>query len=232
MNNMGRGMQAYFDQLEGCSLLKGIHRADMPRLFACLNARTVAYERDDFLLRAGDRSPSLGILLEGSVSVIREDYWGKRSLVQKLSTNDIFAESYALAGDAPLRVSVVAHERCVVLWLDAALMLKRCAANCDFHDRLLVNLTASMAQKNIALSRKNELLALRSLRDKLLGYLSQEALLQGADAFAIALNRQELADYLCVDRSALSAMLSRLKREGALDYHRNHFRILTKDETL
>lgn len=225
-------MRDYLVQLEGCKLLEGIKAQDMPRLFGCLKARCQDFRRDQFLLRAGDSQDELGILLTGSVSVVREDYWGNRSLVQKLGPLDIFAESYALSGSAPLRVSVVAGEDSRVLWLDGPLMLERCQKNCEFHQRLLLNLTQSMAQKNLALSRKIELLALRSTKEKLLNYLSQEALLQGSDRFSITLSRQELADYLCVDRSAMCAMLSRLKREGALDYHRNHFRIPNRDGEL
>lgn len=223
-------MQEFFDQLEGCTLFTGIRSEDMPQLFGCLNARVQHFERDQYLLRAGDKPRALGILLSGSASVIREDYWGKRSLVQKLKPNDLFAESYAMADSAPLRVSVVAGEPGAALWLDAALMLRRCAEDCGFHQRLLLNLTQTMAGKNLALSRKLELLALRSTREKLLHYISQEAMQQGSERFTIPLSRQELADYLCVDRSAMCAMLSRLKREGALCYHRNHFRILTTDE--
>lgn len=227
---MVAGAGIIYDQLQGCALFEGIDPVDLPRLLGCLDTRRAAYRKDACILRMGDRPSEIGVLLSGSVSLTRQDRWGNESLVGKLQPMDIFAESYAMAGGQPLRLNVTALETCEVLYLGGESLLRVCSQACDCHSRLLLNLTRSIAGKNLALTRKIELTSLRSTRDKLLGFLSQEALLQGSDSFSIAMNRQELADYLCVDRSAMSATLSRLQREGALNYHRNQFRLHSRAE--
>lgn len=219
-------MQQYFSQLEACSLFQGIRAADMPQLLGCLAGRRASYPKDAFILCAGQQPRELAILLQGTAMVIREDVWGKRSLVQQLAPNDIFAESYVFADAQPLMVSVIAVKACQVLFLDGSRILSTCERACGFHNRLLMNLTRSIAGKNLALNRKMALVTMRSTREKLLSYLSQAAQATGSASFAIPLNRQELADYLCVDRSAMSAALSRLRREGTIDFHRNQFQIL------
>lgn len=219
-------MDDFDPRLQRCPLFEGLDPEDLPALLRCAGAHRQSYPRGGQILTQGDVTRELGILLSGTATIERTDYWGNRALVEKLEAGDAFAESYVFAGDEPLRVSVTAAEACQALWMDGAMLLKTCEKACAFHHQILMNLTRFIAGKNLLLSRKIALLSRRSTRDKLLSYLSEQALTKGSDSFSIPFSRQELADYLCVERSAMSATLSRLKREGAIDYHRNQFRIL------
>ncbi|MHC1786548.1 MAG: Crp/Fnr family transcriptional regulator [Christensenellales bacterium] len=217
---------AYAGELTDYALFAGMAASEMPQLLHCLGARRLYWQKDAWILRAGDQPGALGLILKGSASVLREDYWGNRTLIQKLAAGDVFAESFALAGAPGLPVSVLATDATEVLYLDVSGVLSPCALGCAFHTRLIVNIARLLAEKNIALTRKIEHLAMRSTREKLLSYLSGESQRAGSDSFVIPFSRQELADYLCVDRSAMSAALGRLRREGTIDFSRSHFRVL------
>lgn len=212
--------------LQACKLFEGIAAENLPTLLTCFKARRQDYDRDETILSSGGRPREVGVIMRGSANIIKEDYWGNRSLIQKLQAADVFAESFALAGVETLPFSVIAAEKTQALYLDTTGMLSSCALTCVFHTQLIFNIVQLLAHKNILLTRKIEHIAMRSTKEKLLSYLSSQALDADSGSFAIPYNRQELADYLCVDRSALSSVLSRLKQEGMLDYHRNDFRVL------
>ena len=150
-----------------------------------------------------------------------------RSILGESAAGDLFGESYACAPGAPLTVSVIAAEDCEVLFINIAQALTMCTHVCAFHVRLVNNLMHILAGKNLMLSRKIDHLSRRTTREKLLAYLSDQAEAQGGSSFDIPFNRQELADYLSVDRSALSQVLSCMKREGLLDFQRSHFTLFT-----
>ncbi len=174
------------------------------------------------MLRAGERTGRLGLLLSGSVHVIWEDFWGGRTIVGIVEAGDVFAESFALAGE-PLEVSVFSPGEAEVLFLDAE-------AAGVYSGRFTVNLLALMAGKNLTLTRKMGHMARRTTRDKLLSYLSAQAMQAGGPEFDIPLDRQQLADYLAVDRSAMSTALGKLRDEGVLTFQKNHFHLLQQME--
>ena len=188
-------------------LFRDIAPADLASLLDCLDARERAYEKGVWLLRRGEWTDRLGLVLSGTVHILREDFWGSRSIVGLAGPGEIFAESYALAGE-PLEVSVLAAS-------DA---------------RVTRNLTALLAEKNLTLTRKMRHMARRTTREKLLSYLSAQALRSGGPEFDIPMDRQQLADYLAVDRSAMSAALGKLRDEGVLEFRKNHFRLLEPGE--
>ncbi len=216
-------MDRWMDDLSPCKLFEGIEQKDMPVLLDCLQARRVCYDKDSYVLRAGDSPDELGVVLKGAVTIAKEDYWGNRSIIQRLGPGGVFAESFAAARAKSLPVSVIAVERSELLFLHCDSILSVCMHSCPFHTQLIFNMVQLLAQKNIALTQKIEHITMRSTRDKLLSYLSGEAIRQGSDRFTIPYNRQELADYLCVERSAMSWALSGLKREGRIDYHKSDF---------
>lgn len=216
-------MEDWLDTLGLCRLFEGIDKRDLPTLLDCLRARRVCYDKDAYLLRMGDSQDEMGVVISGGVIIVREDYWGKRSLISRQGPGGVFAESFAASRSGRLPVSVIATQRSEVLFLHCDSMLSACMHSCPFHTRLIFSMVQLLAQKNIALTQKMEHITLRSTREKLLSYLSGEALRQGSERFTIPYDRQELADYLCVDRSAMSSTLSQLKREGRLDYHRSDF---------
>lgn len=204
-------------------LFKGITEAQLETLLPCLNARKQFYDKGDWILRAGNPIDSSGLILSGSAHVERWDYWGTRHIVSALEPGDLFGESYAAVNDSVLNVSVQADEETSILRLDLKKMLQMCASACPFHTRLIENLVALLAQRNLHLNEKLTYITQHSLRDKILSYLSAESLRQHRSYFDIPFDRQQLADYLNADRSALSSELSRLKSEGIIDYQKNHF---------
>ena len=203
-------------------LFAGISEEGVDQVLACLSARPRHFDKQAMLLRAGD-APVMGVVLAGSVHILQEDFWGNRSLLGRAGPGDLFAEAFACAGVLRLPVSVEACEPTDLLLLEAGRLSAVCPAACPHHVQMIRNLLRLMAEKNVGLARKVEHMARRTTRDKLLSYLSAEARRSGGSAFSIPFNRQQLADYLAVDRSAMCSELSRLRDEGLLDFHRSAF---------
>ena len=199
-------------------LFRGIPAGELPALLDRASAREVRFAKGELLLHRGETPRSLGLVLEGGVHIIREDFWGNRSIVGLAGPGEIFAESYALAGK-PLAVSVLAAADGRALFLDAG----------HLSQRLSANLLALLAEKNLMLTEKMRHMARRTTREKLLSYLSAQALRAGTAEFDIPLDRKKLADFLAVDRIAMSAALGKLRDEGVLEFRKNHFRLLRRE---
>ena len=206
-------------EISAAPLFRDIPAKELPALLDRAAAREVRFAKGELLLRRGETPRSLGLVLEGGVHIIREDFWGNRSIVGLAGPGEIFAESYALAGK-PLAVSVLAATDGRALFLDAG----------HLSERLSANLLALLAEKNLMLTEKMRHMARRTTREKLLSYLSAQALRAGTAEFDIPLDRQQLADFLAVDRSAMSAALGKLRDEGVLEFRKNHFRLLRREE--
>lgn len=181
-----------------------------------------SFDKNAFLLRAGE-PPQFGVLLRGQAQVIKDDFWGRRSVLAPLERGALFGESFVFAGSPALPVSVVASAPAVALFLQGNALASPCAAPCSFHAKCLTNLLAILAKKNQQLTQKIDHITQKTLRGKLLSYLSEQAQEAGASSFSIPFDRQQLADYLSCDRSALSAELSRMRQEGLLDVSKNRF---------
>ena len=192
----------------------------------CLGARRAAYARGEIILAEGAPAQDVGILIAGRVQLVRTDYYGNRSIMMNIRAGQLFAESFACARAARLPASVVAVEDCEVLLLDCRRVLTSCCNACAFHSRMIVNLLRVMAAKNLQFHQKLQITSRRTTREKLMSYLLAQAQTRQASQFTIPFDRQELADYLGVDRSGLSAEISRLKAEGVIDCHRSTFKIL------
>ena len=205
-------------EISALPLFRGIAAGELPALLDRSSAREVRFAKGELLLHRGETPRSLGLVLEGGVHIIREDFWGNRSIVGLAGPGEIFAESYALAGK-PLAVSVLAATDGRALFLDAG----------HLSERLSANLLALLAEKNLMLTEKMRHMARRTTREKLLSYLSAQALRAGTAEFDIPLDRQQLADFLAVDRSAMSAALGKLRDEGVLEFRKNHFRLLRRE---
>ena len=206
-------------EISACPLFRGIPAEALPALLAQAEARRAAFQKGELLLHRGQTTRCLGLVLSGIVHIIREDFWGRRSIVGLAEAGEVFAESYALAGE-PLEVSVLADGDGEALFLDAGRLTERLSAN----------LLALLAEKNLTLTGKMRHMAKPTTREKLLSYLSAQAARAGGPEFDIPLDRQQLADYLAVDRSAMSAVLGRLREEGVLEFRKNHFRLLGRGE--
>ncbi len=198
---------------------------EITELLPMLRGKTASYAKGSFILREGARGVPSAIVLTGSVHIIKEDFWGNRAILSEIGPGEMFAETYACVPGEPLAVSAAAAENCSCLFLDFSAVLGKPAAAAQqrAERRLLINLTHILAGKNLFLTKKMEHLTQRTTRQKLLSYLSDVQRRAGSTAFDIPFDRQELADFLAVDRSAMSAELSKLRREGVLEYRKNHF---------
>jgi CRP-like cAMP-binding protein len=208
-------------------LFSGIDHSEREQLLNCLQASTKRYTKGELILAADDL-PAVGVVLHGSVQVIEEDLIGNRTIIGRMEKDDLFGEALACAGISKMPYSVEATSDCIILLIDVRRILASCPTACPYHARLIENLLTILAQKNITLGAKIRYLSQRSTRRKLLAYLTDQAREAGSRRFEVPFNRQELADYLCVDRSAMSAELSRLKAEGILDYDKNQFAFLRR----
>ncbi len=208
-----------------CPLFAGISPEDRASLAACLSPRPVQCPRGQLLWQEGERTGSLGIVERGTMRILRDDFWGNRAILSQAEPGDLFGEAYAWGGE-PLGVSVEAVEDSQVWLLDVSRILSPCTSVCAFHNQLIGNLVAILARKNRMLSSKIDHLSQRSTRAKVLSYLSAEAARQGSDTFSIPFDRQGMADYLAVDRSALSLELSKMRKDGLLEFHKNRFHLL------
>ena len=216
-------MEKYLTLLSNTTLFTGIAKEDISSMLTCLSARMATYKKGEFILHTGNTIHEVGMVLSGSALIIKEDFWGNRSILSEVSSGFLFAETYACIGTVPLEVSVVASSDCEILFLDFHKILTTCSSTCQFHTKLIHNLLATLAQKNLTLTRKLEHMSQKTTRDKLLSYLSGESLKAKSPSFSIPFNRQQLADYLSVDRSAMSNELGKLKKEGILTYDKNTF---------
>ena len=211
--------------LKNCVLFAGFTPEELEAALSCLGAQEKKLEKGRYALHAGDEARYVGVVLEGEVQIIREDWDGARSIVGHAQTGHLFAEAFSCAGVAEMPVSVMAAAPSRVLLIPVQRILTPCSQACAFHARLITNLMHVMARKNLFLHRKNEVLSQRTTRGKLLCYLRQEARTHGKTAFTIPYDRQALADYLGVERSALSAVISRMKREGLIGNERSRFEL-------
>ncbi len=206
-------------------LFEGISDQELPCLLDCLEPQVRTYPKGAVLFPLGETIWELGVVLEGSLHLGKEDYWGNWSLLNRVGPGELFGESYACA-HAPMGVKVVAEQNTQVLFLDVNRMLTGCSKACAFHSQLMQNLLQILAQKNLQLSQKMDVLTQRTTRNKLLAYLSRQAREQGTNPIEIPFRRQQLADYLSVDRSAMTVELQKLVREGILQVEKNRFWLL------
>ena len=214
-----------FSFLTQTPLFQGIREEELETLLCCLDAREKRYRRGSTILRAGDCAEELGLLLSGSVNVLVNFYWGGSQIFGHVEAGDLFGETYAAIPGKELLVDVVAAEDCRVLFLHMDRLLTTCRSGCSFHNQIIHNLIRISAAKNLNLSARMLHTAPRTIRERLLSYLSQQAQEKGSAQFRIPFSRQQLADYLGVDRSALSNELSKMQRDGLLRVHKNEFQL-------
>ena len=219
-------MKKYFDVLRKCILFDGIDNEDLLTMLTCLKPRIESYDKKYTILAEGTPAKYIGIVLSGSAHMIRTDYYGNRSIVSEITPSEIFAEPFACAGVESIPVSVVANEPGEIMLIDCARILHPCSNACGFHNQMIFNLVKSLAGKNLTLHKKIEITSRRSTREKLMTYLSQQAKKASKNSFKIPFDRQELADYLEVERSGLSVEIGKLKKEGILDCNKNNFVLL------
>ena len=193
-----------------------------------LMKRTI--QKGQTIYQAGQKVRDLGLVLSGSVNIVVYDYWGNSTIFSHIAPGQIFAETYSAIGQAELLVNVVADQDSKILFVDTYKLMTTCQHACPYHQRAIHNLIRISAQKNLNLSKRMLHTAPKSIRGRLTSYLSEQALQKGNNRFHIPFSRQQLADYLGVDRSALSNELSKMQKDGLLRYHKNEFILTSWDE--
>lgn len=214
-------MNTFF--LANTPLFHGIKENEIKEMLTCLNAREHCYKKDEVIFRAGSSVSEIGLILSGSVNIVVNFYWGNSHIFGHIGKGQVFAENYAAIPGKELICDIVSCEETEVLFLNMRNMLTTCQRGCVFHTRIIQNMLKISAQKNLNLSTRMMHTASKSLRERLLSYLSEQALEHGSPHFTIPFDRQQLADYLAVDRSAMSNELSKMQKDGLITYHRNEF---------
>lgn len=210
-------------------LFRGISPEEIQSMMGCLQGISKKYAKGSIIHHAGETISTMGLILSGSVCVESDDVWGNKSILDKVSAGHIFAENYACLPGEPLMVNIVATEAVEILFMRTDCMFTVCSHTCGFHNQLIRNMLTLSAQKTLNLSRRILHTSSKSIRGRLLSYLSYQATQQVSREFDIPFNRQQLADYLSVDRSAMSNELGKMQREGLIRSNRNHFTILNME---
>lgn len=218
-------MEKYYSVIKSSSLFSGITENEVSAMLPCLKARIKEYENSEFLLRAGESTDEIGLVLDGEVLVIQEDIWGNRNILHKVNPGQTFAVAFACAPGSVLNVSVIAENPATVMFLSVKKILTTCPSDCEHHNRIIRNLLAEIAEKSLQLNEKLTHIGQRTTRAKLMAYLSDEMKRKNKCEFDIPFSRQQLADYLGVERSGLSLELGKMKKEGKLNFHKNHFKL-------
>lgn len=219
-------MKKFDPILQQCPLFDGVSPQELTGMLGCLGAKVTEMRKGQPVMREGDAVGPVGVVLSGSVQLIREDYRGNRSVVAHIPTAQLFGEAYAFSGAESMPVSVVPDEDGHVLLMNSSRIVLRCANSCQMHDRVIFNLLRLVSSKNLMLHQKIDVTSKRTTREKLMAYLSWQAEKSGSRSFDIPFDRQALADYLEVDRSGLSSEIGKLRREGVLECEKNSFRLL------
>lgn len=195
-----------------------------------LSAITKRYEKGSTILYAGSTTRRMGLIIEGSVTIENNDIWGNRTILGYVGKNDFFAETYGLLSHEPMLVDVVANEDCKIVFLTIAALRSDALKNEAWAGKIVSNLLVISTQKNLALSGRSFHLSHKTVRSRVMSYLNSESIRKGQMAFDIPFNRQQMADYLNLDRTALSKELGRMRKDGLIDFHKNHFKIKERIE--
>jgi len=219
-------LKKYLKVLRKCPLFSTIEDDSLLRMLVCLGAKVEFFDKKYTILGEGTPAKYIGIVLSGSAQIAQVDYFGNRSILSEIGPSEVFAEAFACAEINELPVSVIANEPSEIMLIDCSHILHTCQNHCGFHQQLIYNLMKDLAAKTLLFHQRIEITSKRSTREKLMTYLLMQAKKVDSNSFDIPFDRQELADYLEVDRSGLSAEIGKLKKEGVIDSYKNHFVLL------
>ena len=218
-------MQKYIPILKRTKIFAGVGDDEIMSMLSCLGANFKTYKKGEYIFRQGEHITDITVLAEGNLHIQKDDYWGNRSILGEISVGEMFGEAYAYDSGAMLN-DVVAVEDSVVIFLDVKRILTSCSNACRFHSIVVQNLFFAISEKNRKLVQKIGHMSKRTTREKLISYLSEQAKKQNSGVFTIPFNRQQLADFLSVDRSAMSNELCKMRDEGLLKFDKNKFTLL------
>lgn len=220
-------LEKYYNQIKNSPVFLGMSDDELKGLLECFGARIRKFEKEEMIIRQGDVISNIYLILDGEVNIEKDSYWGRRIIISRLGKNDNLALSFVGSKDVESSVDAITVKDTTVLVLRYEKCTSMCQNACTRHKVLINNLFRILSKENIELIQKIENVSQKTIRDKLLTYLSNEAQRQHSNSFDIHFNRQDLADYLNVDRSAMSFELSKLQKEGLIEYNKNHFELLS-----
>ncbi len=221
-------MEKYIPILKRTLLFSGVGEEEIRAMLDCLQAKLCTYKKGGYVLRQGEHLDRILVLVSGKLHIQRDDYWGNRSIINMVSVGEMFGEAYVAPESGTLMNDVLAVEDSTVIFFDVKRIITVCSSACRFHSMVVQNLFFAISEKNRKLMQKLTFMTKRTTREKLIAYLSEEAKRQNSSAFSIPFNRQQLADYLSVDRSAMSNELCRMRDEGLITFEKNRFELLLK----
>ena len=207
-------------------LFRGIRAEELDAMLGCIGYHIGTFRKGDIVGFEEENIRHIGIIISGTVDMVKEDLWGNKTMLVRMGRNELFGETFACGSDNLSVVTFLVSEDAKILFMPFDRVMHSCTMACVFHHRLIENMVSVIAGKNRDLMRKVEVVSKRTIREKLLAYLSIQAQAHDSRSFEIPLGRVELAEYLCVDRSALTRELVKMKEDGLIDYDRNCFRIL------
>lgn len=216
--------------LRNTGLFQGTNDDEISEMVKCLGARSYRYVPGDFIFRSGDSADNLGVVLSGRIEMIKQDWWGNRTVLDTYTAGDVMCTDYACAHGRNMDVSITATEASEVMFFDVSRVTTVCSSSCRFHNRVIRNLVQMLARGSLSMNQRLDHMSKRTTRDKVCALLSDHARLAGSNEFIIPMNRQEMADHLGVDRSALSAELSRMQKDGVIEFSKNHFILLINED--
>ena len=216
-------MKKFPVEMKNSPFFEGIEETEEEKVLKGLDAHEMTYDKENYILHCGEQVKEMGLLVSGGLLIVQEDFWGNRNLVAKIGPGDVFAETFACMQRRNINVNVIAEEEADVLWLNVLNILNADGETEGWKLVLLRNLLENMAEKNLRFNEKLTHMGKRNTREKLLSYLSAEAQKHGTSEFDIPFSSQQLADYLSVERSAMSSELGKLRDEGRLSFRKNHF---------
>ena len=218
-------MKKFIPVLKRTKLFSGVGDDDIGIMLSCLGARLLTYKKGEYVLRQGEHLSDILVLAEGSLYIQKDDYWGNRTILGHIGAGEIFGEAYVAPENGALMNDVIAAQDSSVFFFDVKRVITTCSSACCFHTMVVQNLYFAISEKNRSLVRKLDHISRRTTREKLLAYLSEEAKKQNSADITIPFNRQQLADYLSVDRSAMSNELCKMRDDGLLEFERSRFRL-------
>lgn len=221
-----KGGKMDFSFLSTTKLFRGISTEDIKAMLVCLDFKADKYEKGQIIHRTGETIDSIGMVVSGGVNIEHNDYWGNRAIISHVSPGQIFGETYACLTGQPLLVDAVASEQTEVLAMNVGRVIRSCSNSCEHHAVLIRNLLTISSHKNLLLSQRMFHTSFKSMRAKLMSYFSEQAQQAGSSCFTVPFNRQQLADYLNVDRSAMCNEISKMKKDGVILVEKNTFTML------
>ena len=207
-------------------MFSGVGENEIESMLSCLGARLYEFSKGEYVIRQGERLSDIIVLVDGNLHIQKDDYWGNRSILGQISVGEMFGEAYVAPDSGTVLNDVVAVEKSIVIFFDVKRILTTCSSACRFHNLVVQNMFFTISEKNRKLVQKLGHMSKRTTREKLISYLSEEAKKQKSSKFTIPFNRQQLADFLSVDRSAMSNELCKMRDEGLIEFEKNNFKLL------